>query len=258
MSIDNTSTYEYVENKGVFGELPLYIIVPAGALLILIYGIYGIRRARSCLKRLEEAQEEDPDLDKDNELYNRLYLHSTIFSAATGFNLGLLLITFIPSGIIRPTSFWMFAALMVWVIGQTMYYMNKIERSGECKSAYDKLTPIKSYLWGYLGGAIGVLIGLLFTTSMEAFGYSNQFRIVAILICMQLIGVNVMSKLTYQKCKDFGTPEQQDEMRLFNDFQKWPLWISSIVMVLVIVSFMFDRASDTIPEQADAEFVMTN
>jgi hypothetical protein len=226
------STFDFV-NKGMFGELPLLTLVPAGALLLLIYGIYGIRRTHSCLDRLREVKATDSEYDKNNEIQNKLYSHAIIYATTTGFNVGVLLINMIPTGIVRTTSFLMFAALLLWVMGHSLYNIYKIERTGDCADAYDKLTPLKAHLWGYLGGAIGIFIGLALVKGMASFGYTTQIQVTFFIISVQMLAVSSYSVVTYNQCKDYGNEAQKKEMKDFYDFQKWPIIMSGIFLLAI-------------------------
>lgn len=243
------STYGTYESRGRFGALPLYTLVPGGAALLLYYGYKSIKRVSKCIKRLKDNND-DGDNDKKQKLLSQL----EVYSAIIGFNIGVLLVTVIPIGIIRVTSFLAFAALLIWVIGQSIYYVNKIEDTSNegCPDNYTKIKPLKSLLYGYLGGAIGVFLGLGMVKGMAGFGMSTQLRIVAIVIAVQLIAVNIASIGTYSECKNgvykSESNDDVEEIKTLDRFyqqQLWPIGISTLVIIVVLGSFYYDRKGPT-------------
>jgi hypothetical protein len=239
------STYGTYESRGRFGALPLYTLVPGGAALLLFYGYKSIERVSKCIKRLD-ANNDDGDSDKKQKLLSQL----EVYSAIMGFNIGVLLITLIPIGIIRVTSFLTFASLLLWVIGQSIYYVNKIEDTSneDCPDNYTTIKPLKSLLYGYLGGAIGIFIGLGMVKGMAGFGIATQLRIILIIVIVQLIAVNIFSIGTYRECKNgiykSESKDDVEEIKTLDRFyqqQLWPIGISTLVILVVLGSFYYER-----------------
>ena len=235
---------------GVFGNLPLLTLVPAGALVLFIYGIYGIRKVWKCVETLNE-NELDQNSTETVDTRNVLLNDANIYAGATGFNMAILLVTMVPAGIIRPMSFLMFAGLLLWIIGQSLYYVSKIDVVSE-KKAYDKLAVLKVSLWGYLGGAIGVFLGMALVNGMAAYGYTSQLRAVLFLVAVQLIIVNVNSIMTADVCVNINNKivdedektKRQNDIELFRQFQYWPLGISIVSLVGIVIWFSMDKSKE--------------